>query len=66
MFVTVENDAKKPQITQDLDSCRIVHLIMIEDWWVSITLYLQGHHHPSNQSEVKRLKHRSYDFTVID
>jgi hypothetical protein len=39
---------------------------MTEDWRAPITLYLQGHYHPSNQSEGKRLKHRSRDFVVID
>jgi hypothetical protein len=39
---------------------------MTEDWRAPITLYLQGHYHPSDQSEAKRLKHRSCDFDVID
>jgi hypothetical protein len=54
------------QITQDLDGRQIVNLIMTEDWWAPNTLYLQGHYHPTNQSEAKRLKHRSIDFAVID
>jgi hypothetical protein len=54
------------QITQDPNGHRIVHLIMNEDWRAPITLYLQGHYHPSDQSEAKRLKHRSRDFGVID
>jgi hypothetical protein len=54
------------QITQDLDGRRIVNLIMTENWRAPITLYLQGHYHPSDQSKAKRLKHRSRDFTVID
>jgi hypothetical protein len=53
------------QITQDLDGRRIVNLIMAEDWRAPITLYLQGHYHPSDQSESKRLKHRIRDFAVI-
>jgi hypothetical protein len=28
------------QITQDDDGHRIVNLIMVEDWWAPITLYL--------------------------
>jgi hypothetical protein len=54
------------QITQDLNGRRIVNLIMIKDWQAPITLYLQGHYHPFDQSEAKRLKHRSRDFAVID
>jgi hypothetical protein len=54
------------QITQDPDGRRIVHLIMTEDWHASITLYLQGHYHPSDQSIAKRLKHRSHHFATID
>jgi hypothetical protein len=54
------------QITQDVDGHLIVNLIMTKDWRAPITLYLQGHYHPSNQSEAKRLKHRSRDFAVID
>jgi hypothetical protein len=54
------------QITQDLDGRKIVNLIMTEDWWAPITLYLQGHYHPSDQSKGKRLRHICRDFTVID
>jgi hypothetical protein len=54
------------QITQDLDGRQIVNLIMTKDWRAPITLYLQGHYHPSDQSEAKRLKHKSRDFVVID
>jgi hypothetical protein len=54
------------QITQDADGHRIVNLLMTEDWRAPITLYLQGHYHPSDQSEAKRLKHRSRDFAIID
>ena len=39
---------------------------MAKDWRGPITLYLQGHYHPSDQSEAKRLKHRSRDFVIID
>ena len=42
------------QITQDTNGHRIVNLIMAEDWRAPITLYLQGHYHPSDQSEAKR------------
>jgi ribonuclease HI len=62
-------DVRNPeglQITQDPDDRIIVHLIMTKEWRAPITLYLQGHYHPSNQSEAKRLKHISRDFTVID
>jgi hypothetical protein len=44
----------------------IVNLIMIEDWRAPITLYLQVHSHPIDQTEAERLKHRSHDFAVID
>jgi hypothetical protein len=54
------------QITKDPEGQRIVNLIMTEDWRAPITLYLQGHCHPTDQAEAKRLKHRSRDFTVID
>jgi hypothetical protein len=54
------------QITEDIDGHRIVNLIMTGDWRTPITLYLQGHYHPSDQSESKRLKHRSRDFAIID
>jgi hypothetical protein len=53
------------QITQDAEGHRIVNLIMTEDWRALITLYLQGHYHPSDSNEAKRLKHRSRDFTVV-
>jgi hypothetical protein len=54
------------QITQDLDGCRIVNLRMTKDWQAPITLYLEGHYHPADQSKAKRLKHKSRDFNVID
>jgi hypothetical protein len=54
------------QITQDAEDHRIVNLIMAEDWRAPITLYLQGHYHPSDSNEAKRLKHRSWDFTLIE
>jgi ribonuclease HI len=53
------------QITQDADGHRIVNLIMAEDWRSPITLYLQGHCHPFDRNEAKRLKHRSKDFTIV-
>jgi ribonuclease HI len=52
------------QIT-DVEGHRIVNLIMAEDWWAPITLYLQGHYHPSDINEAKRLKHQSRDFTLL-
>jgi ribonuclease HI len=54
------------QITQDTEGHRIVNLIMAEDWRAPITLYLQGHYHPSDQNEAKRLKHRSRDFALVE
>jgi hypothetical protein len=54
------------KITQDANVHRIVNLIMVEDWRAPITLCLQGHYHPSDQSEAKRLKHRSRDFTIVN
>jgi hypothetical protein len=54
------------QITNDADGHRIVNLIMAEDWRAPITLYLQGHYHPSDINEAKRLKHRSRDFALVE
>jgi ribonuclease HI len=54
------------QITQDTDGHRIVNLIMAKDWRAPITLYLQGHYHPSDHNEAKRLKHRSRDFSIVN
>jgi hypothetical protein len=39
---------------------------MAEDWRAPITLYLQGHYHPTDRNEAKRLKHRSMDFTLVE
>jgi hypothetical protein len=39
---------------------------MTEDWRAPITLYLQGHYHPSDHIEAKMLKHRSRDFAVVN
>jgi ribonuclease HI len=47
------------QITQDTEGHHIVNLIMAEDWRAPLTLYLQGHYHPSDRNKAKRLKHRS-------
>jgi hypothetical protein len=33
------------QITNDAEGHHIVNLIMAEDWWAPLTLYLQGHYH---------------------
>jgi hypothetical protein len=55
---------KGMQITQDVEGHRIVNLIMAEDWRAPITLYLQGHYHPTDRNEAKRLKHRSRDFAI--
>jgi ribonuclease HI len=54
------------QITPDAKCHRIVNLIMSEDWRAPITLYLQGHYHPTNRNEAKRLKHRSRDFAIVE
>jgi hypothetical protein len=54
------------QITQHADGHQIVSLIMAEDWRAPTTLYLQGHYHPSDQSEDKRLKHISRDFAIVN
>jgi hypothetical protein len=54
------------QITQDAEGHRIVNLIMVEDCRAPITLYLQGHYHPTDRNEAKRLKHRSRDFTIVE
>jgi ribonuclease HI len=54
------------QVTNDAEGHRIVNLIMTEDWRAPITLYLQGHYHPSDINEAKRLKHRSRDFALVE
>jgi hypothetical protein len=54
------------QITQDAEGHRIVNLIMAEDWRAPITLYMQGHYHPSDSNEAKRLKPRSRDFAIVE
>jgi hypothetical protein len=41
------------QITQDTEGHRIINLIMAKDWRAPITLYLQGHYHPSDRNEAK-------------
>jgi hypothetical protein len=53
-------------ITQDAEGHRIVNLFMVEDWRAPRTLYLQGHYHPTNRNEDKRLKHRSKDFVIVE
>jgi hypothetical protein len=54
------------QITQDAEGHRIVNLIMAEDWRAPITLYLQGHYHPTDRNEAKQLKHRNMDFAIVE
>ena len=54
------------QITQDAEGHHIVNLIMAEDWRAPITLYMQGHYHPTDRNEAKRLKHSSRDFAIVD
>jgi hypothetical protein len=54
------------QITQDTEGHRIVNLIMAEDWRAPITLYLQGHYHPSDHNEAKQLKYRSRDLALVE
>jgi ribonuclease HI len=47
------------QITNDSEGHRIVNLIMTEDSWAPINLFLQGYYHPTDINEAKHLKHRS-------
>lgn len=54
------------KITYDLEGQTIVNLIMIKDWRALITLYLQGHYHPTDQAEAKRLKYWIRRFTIIE
>jgi ribonuclease HI len=54
------------QITNDTEGHRIVNLIMTEDWWAPITLFLQGYYDPSDVNEDKCLKRRSRDFAIIE
>jgi hypothetical protein len=54
------------QITNDSEGHRIVNLIMTEDWWAPITLFLQGYYHPTDINEAKRLKHQRRDFALIE
>jgi ribonuclease HI len=54
------------QITNDTEGHHIVNLIMAEDWRAQITLFLQGYYHPSDVNEAKRLKHRSWNFALIE
>jgi hypothetical protein len=63
---TVVRNPEGLQITQDAEGHRIVNLIMVEDWRAPITLYLQGHYHPTDRNEAKRLKHRSRDFAIVE
>jgi hypothetical protein len=44
-------------IVRDPDGQRIISLIMTKGWRAPISLYLQGHYHPTYQAEVKRLKY---------
>jgi hypothetical protein len=53
------------QVTNDAEGHRIVNLIMTEDWWAPITMFLQGYYHPSDVNEAKCLKHRSWDFVLV-
>jgi hypothetical protein len=53
------------QVTNDAEGHHIVNLVMTEDWRAPITLYLQGHYHPSDVNEAKRLKHQSRDFALV-
>ena len=63
---TTVRNTEDLQIIEDPEGHKNVNLIMTEAWRTPITLYLQGHYHPADQAEAKRLKHRSHDFTVID
>jgi hypothetical protein len=53
----VVRNPKGFKIIEDPIGQRIVNLIMTEYWRAPITLYLEGHYHPTNQAEAKRLKH---------
>jgi ribonuclease HI len=53
------------QVTNDTEGHRILNLIMTEDWWALITLFLQGYYHLSDINEAKSLKHRSQDFVLV-
>jgi hypothetical protein len=54
------------QITQDAEGHRIINLLMAKDWQAPITLYLQGHYHPTDRNEAKRLKHGRRDFAIVE
>jgi hypothetical protein len=58
-------DSRSPVI-RDPDWHRIISLIMTEYWRAPITLYLQGHYHPTDEAEAKRLKYRSRCFILIE
>jgi hypothetical protein len=55
--ILVVRNPKGLQIIEHPEDQRIVNLIMTEDWRAPITIYLQGHYHPTDQAEAKRLKH---------
>jgi hypothetical protein len=44
---------------------KVVSLIMTKDWRAPITLYLQGHYHPTDRANAKRMNYRSHGFTII-
>lgn len=52
-------------IIREPNGHKVVSLIMAEDWRAPITLYLQGHYHPTDQAKAKRLKYQSHGFTII-
>jgi ribonuclease HI len=67
--VNVTSAVRNPeglQITTNAEGLRIVNLIMTEDWWAPITLFLQGYYHLGDVNKAKRLKHQSRDFTLIE
>jgi ribonuclease HI len=53
-------------IVRDPDGHIIISLIMTKDWRAPVALYLQGHYHPTDQAEAKRLKYQSCCFTLIE
>jgi hypothetical protein len=53
-------------VVRDPNGHKTITLIMTEDWRGPIALYLQGHYHPIDQDEAKRLKYRSCCFTLIE
>lgn len=43
-------------VVRELDDHKVASLIMTEDWRAPITLYLQGHYHPTDEPKSKKAK----------